>query len=180
MSNRHCLRSKAAACLAAFAAPRQGRGIPWLQTREVCSRPQSDAAAAASLLGYSAAPMRVLLTGGSGFVGSYVAEQLAALGHTVRALVRPRSDSKLLKTLPNVEFAPGAIEDRPSLDAAVRGQALHPGAVGGAGVGEGVLVAEAGEVIIARIGVATLAIGQLVADRMIVVPLDAVDVSFIK
>ncbi len=65
--------------------------------------------------------MRVLLTGGSGFVGSYVAEQLAALGHTVRALVRPRSDSKLLKTLNNVEFAPGAIEDRPSLDAAVRG-----------------------------------------------------------
>jgi nucleoside-diphosphate-sugar epimerase len=65
--------------------------------------------------------MRVLLTGGSGFVGSYVAEQLAALGHTVRALVRPRSDSKLLKTLPNVEFAPGAIEDRASLDAAVRG-----------------------------------------------------------
>jgi len=30
--------------------------------------------------------MRVLLTGGSGFVGSYVAEQLSALGHTVRAL----------------------------------------------------------------------------------------------
>ena len=65
--------------------------------------------------------MRVLLTGGSGFVGSYVAEQLAALGHTVRALVRPRSDSKFLKTLPNVEFAPGAIEDRPSLDSAVHG-----------------------------------------------------------
>jgi len=65
--------------------------------------------------------MRVLLTGGSGFVGSYVAEQLAALGHTVRALVRPRSDAKFLKTLPNVEFAPGAIDDRPSLDSAVRG-----------------------------------------------------------
>src|SRR5437870_7151553 len=65
--------------------------------------------------------MRVLLTGGSGFVGSYVAEQLAALGHTVRALVRPRSDSKFLKTLPNVEFTPGSVEDRPSLDSAVRG-----------------------------------------------------------
>ena len=64
--------------------------------------------------------MRVLLTGGSGFVGSYVAEQLAGLGHTVRALVRPQSDSKLLKMLKNIEFAPGAVEDRPSLDAAVR------------------------------------------------------------
>jgi nucleoside-diphosphate-sugar epimerase len=65
--------------------------------------------------------MRVLLTGGSGFVGSYVAEQLAVLGHTVRALVRPQSDSKFLKTLKNVELAPGAIEDRASLDSAVRG-----------------------------------------------------------
>ncbi|HXN55794.1 MAG TPA: NAD-dependent epimerase/dehydratase family protein, partial [Myxococcales bacterium] len=33
--------------------------------------------------------MRVLVTGGSGFLGSYVAEQLAAEGHVVRALVRP-------------------------------------------------------------------------------------------
>jgi nucleoside-diphosphate-sugar epimerase len=65
--------------------------------------------------------MRVLLTGGSGFVGSYVAEQLDRLGHAVRALVRPRSDSKFLKTLKNIELAPGAIEDRASLDAAVRG-----------------------------------------------------------
>jgi 2-alkyl-3-oxoalkanoate reductase len=65
--------------------------------------------------------VRVLVTGGSGFVGSYVAEQLDALGHTVRALVRPRSDCKFLKTLKNVEFAPGAIEDRASLDTAVRG-----------------------------------------------------------
>ena len=65
--------------------------------------------------------MRVLLTGGSGFVGSYVAEQLTGLGHTVRALVRPQSDSKLLKTLKNIEFAPGAVEDRRSLDAAVTG-----------------------------------------------------------
>ena len=73
------------------------------------------------LLRYSAPPVRVLVTGGSGFVGSYVAEQLDALGHTVRALVRPTSDSKFLKSLRNIEFAPGAIEDRASLDAAVRG-----------------------------------------------------------
>ena len=73
------------------------------------------------LLRYSAPPVRVLVTGGSGFVGSYVAEQLDALGHTVRELVRPTSDSKFLKSLRNIEFAPGAIEDRASLDAAVRG-----------------------------------------------------------
>src|SRR5438105_10238363 len=67
------------------------------------------------------AAMRVLLTGGSGFLGSFVAEQLAAEGHVVRALVRPRSERKVLDKLPRVELAPGAIEDRASLGAAVDG-----------------------------------------------------------
>ena len=65
--------------------------------------------------------MKVLLTGGSGFLGSYVAEQLAAEGHSVRALVRPRSDKRVLEKLPGVEFAAGAIEDRSSLTSAVEG-----------------------------------------------------------
>ncbi len=65
--------------------------------------------------------MRVLLTGGSGFLGSYVAEQLAAKGHLVRALVRPKSDKRVLEKLPGIEFAPGAIEDVASLGPAMRG-----------------------------------------------------------
>jgi nucleoside-diphosphate-sugar epimerase len=65
--------------------------------------------------------MRILLTGGSGFLGSYVAEQLAAEGHTVRALVRPRSDKRLLEALPRIELAPGAVEDRASLGPALQG-----------------------------------------------------------
>ena len=65
--------------------------------------------------------MRVLLTGGSGFLGSFVAEQLAAAGHLVRALVRPLSDRRVLERLAGVEFANGAIEERASLDAAVSG-----------------------------------------------------------
>src|SRR6185295_5498225 len=65
--------------------------------------------------------MRVLLTGGSGFLGSFVAEQLAGEGHIVRALVRPRSERKLLEQIARLELAPGAIEDRASLDAAVKG-----------------------------------------------------------
>jgi hypothetical protein len=47
--------------------------------------------------------------------------------------------------------------------------------VGGAGVVEGVLVAEAGEVVVARVGVAAPAVGQAVADRVVVVALDAQD-----
>jgi nucleoside-diphosphate-sugar epimerase len=65
--------------------------------------------------------MRVLLTGGSGFLGSFVAEQLAAEGHVIRALVRPRSERKILEKLPRVEFAPGAIENPASLAPALEG-----------------------------------------------------------
>ena len=65
--------------------------------------------------------MKVLLTGGSGFLGSWVAEQLTAEGHAVRALVRPTSDKRALEKLPGVEFATGAVEERRSLTAAVAG-----------------------------------------------------------
>jgi nucleoside-diphosphate-sugar epimerase len=65
--------------------------------------------------------MRVLLTGGSGFLGSYVAERLAAEGHVVRALVRPRSDKSVLSKIGGMEFAPGAIEEPESLTSAVDG-----------------------------------------------------------
>ncbi|GAC1343829.1 MAG: NAD-dependent epimerase/dehydratase family protein [Myxococcales bacterium] len=65
--------------------------------------------------------MRVLVTGGSGFLGSYVAEQLAEEGHVVRALVRPASDKQLLERLPGVEFSSGAVEDPASLAVAMRG-----------------------------------------------------------
>jgi nucleoside-diphosphate-sugar epimerase len=65
--------------------------------------------------------MRILVTGGSGFVGSYVAEQLAGQGHVVRALVRPKSDKRFLQTLQGIEFAPGAVEDAASVRAAMDG-----------------------------------------------------------
>lgn len=65
--------------------------------------------------------MKIFLTGGSGFLGSFVAEQLAAEGHSVRALVRPRSDKRALEKLPGIEFANGAIEEPASLKPAIDG-----------------------------------------------------------
>jgi nucleoside-diphosphate-sugar epimerase len=65
--------------------------------------------------------MRVLLTGGSGFLGSYVAEQLAAGGHAVRALVRPSSDKKILEKIAGIEFLNGAIDEPATLGPAVEG-----------------------------------------------------------
>ena len=66
--------------------------------------------------------MKVLVTGGSGFLGSHVAEQLSAAGHEVRALVRKSSNRKFLSTLKNVELAEGSVEDRKSVDARDEGR----------------------------------------------------------
>ncbi len=65
--------------------------------------------------------MKILLTGGSGFVGSYVAEQLTQAGHTVRALVRPSSDKRTLEKIAGLEFAVGAVEQAATLAPAAQG-----------------------------------------------------------
>ncbi|MCA9629576.1 MAG: SDR family NAD(P)-dependent oxidoreductase [Myxococcales bacterium] len=65
--------------------------------------------------------MKILLTGGSGFLGSHIAEQLTQQGHTVRALVRKSSNKSFLEKLGGIEFADGAISDVPSLERAVDG-----------------------------------------------------------
>lgn len=65
--------------------------------------------------------MKVLVTGGSGFLGSHVAEQLSKAGHAVRALVRRSSNRKFLETLEGVELAEGSVEDRASVFEAMKG-----------------------------------------------------------
>ena len=65
--------------------------------------------------------MKVLVTGGSGFLGSHVAEQLSSAGHRVVALVRKTSNRKFLSTLENVELAEGSVEDRAAVDRAMEG-----------------------------------------------------------
>ena len=73
--------------------------------------------------------MRILLTGGTGFLGGRIAARLAQAGHQVRALVRPR-----LRPAPmpaGVETVAGDVTDRDSMrraaegvDAIVHGAAL--------------------------------------------------------
>jgi nucleoside-diphosphate-sugar epimerase len=62
----------------------------------------------------------VLITGGTGFVGSHVAERLVQCGFSVRALVRPGSDKRRLEEL-GAELAPGAVDQIETLHRAVAG-----------------------------------------------------------
>ena len=62
--------------------------------------------------------MRILVTGGGGFLGSSICRQLASLGHQVIAF--QRSDANHL-VLPGLTAARGDITDRPSLASAAAG-----------------------------------------------------------
>lgn len=64
--------------------------------------------------------MRVLVTGGTGFLGSHFVERLLAEGHEVRALARKTSDITHLKTT-GAQIIFGDVEDYDSLLPAVRG-----------------------------------------------------------
>ncbi len=64
--------------------------------------------------------MRFLLTGATGFIGTALAERLAAGGHAVRALVRPTSVTGALLRL-GAELTPGNVLDAASVRAAVDG-----------------------------------------------------------
>jgi len=62
----------------------------------------------------------LLVTGGTGLVGSHVVERACSAGWNVRALVRPNSDLSFLQTLP-VECVEGSLNDPASLIPLSRG-----------------------------------------------------------
>ena len=64
--------------------------------------------------------MKTLITGATGFVGSAVLRQLIKAGHSVRALVRPKSNRQNLTGL-SVETITGDLTDQASLDRAIAG-----------------------------------------------------------
>ncbi len=77
--------------------------------------------------------MRVLLTGGSGFVGGHIARALHAHGHELRLLVRPTSDTSFVDAVPPLPYerAIGDLTDPQSLRAACDGveAVVHAAAV---------------------------------------------------
>ncbi len=68
----------------------------------------------------TSATKTIFLTGGTGLVGSHVAEEALRRGHHVRALVRSSSDTTFLDSL-GVEKVPGDLEDVEALRAGVAG-----------------------------------------------------------
>jgi nucleoside-diphosphate-sugar epimerase len=65
--------------------------------------------------------MTTLVTGGTGFLGSHVVEHLSRAKRPVRVLVRSSSDTRFLKSLPDVELCEGAIDDLSSVKRAAQG-----------------------------------------------------------
>jgi dihydroflavonol-4-reductase len=63
--------------------------------------------------------MKILVTGATGFVGSHIARQLVAVGHSVRVLVRPASNLQALEGTA-VEPVEGDLRDAASLGRAVQ------------------------------------------------------------
>jgi dihydroflavonol-4-reductase len=64
--------------------------------------------------------MKVFLTGGSGFIGQYVARRLVDGGHGIRCLVRKTSRTETLRQL-GTELVEGDVTDRSSVLAGMQG-----------------------------------------------------------
>ncbi|MEE8360204.1 MAG: NAD-dependent epimerase/dehydratase family protein [Candidatus Omnitrophota bacterium] len=76
--------------------------------------------------------MSNLVTGATGFIGSFIAEELVKRGQRVKALVRRTSNTKFLRSL-GVELCYGDLSDAVSISSAVKGvdMVFHSAAIVG-------------------------------------------------
>lgn len=65
--------------------------------------------------------MKVLITGATGFLGSYIVDQCIEQGDSVRVLVRQTSNLDYLKSYPSIDYAYGDLTDSASLLEATKG-----------------------------------------------------------
>jgi len=65
--------------------------------------------------------MKVLITGATGFLGSYIVDKCIAQGDSVRVLVRKTSNIDYLKKYPSIEYAYGDLTNMDSLRDATKG-----------------------------------------------------------
>jgi nucleoside-diphosphate-sugar epimerase len=70
---------------------------------------------------YGVTGKKVLVTGGTGFMGSYLVKQLSEAGNNVKVLARENSDVASLKKLQNISIVQGDICVPSSLPAAITG-----------------------------------------------------------
>ena len=66
--------------------------------------------------------MNIFLTGGTGFIGSYVALELIQHGHQVAILARNPAKVPALSKIPGIEIIPGSITDQKILEKSVEGK----------------------------------------------------------
>jgi len=65
--------------------------------------------------------MEIFLTGGSGFIGHWVVQELLTQGHHLRLLVRNTAKIPSLKSMPGVDLIEGTLDDQPVIEKALRG-----------------------------------------------------------
>ena len=66
--------------------------------------------------------MNVLLTGGTGFIGSHIAVELVNRGHNVTILARNQNKIPALKKMRRIEIIEGEIENQNLLTTLARGK----------------------------------------------------------